>query len=386
MTGAAERGRYAVRMLAAMILAASSPLFCVSAGAADFYQGKQVTIVVGFTAGGTYDATARLFARHLGRHLPGKPTVIVRNMPGAGSLVATMSLYGSLPKDGTALGVVGGGVALEPLLGNPQANYDPRRFNWIGGRTRDHFLCLVWHTVPVHTLADATRRETVMGATGPGSRTMTYPKALNELVGTKFKIVSGYPGGNEITLALERGEVEGYCGWALGSIKTRAPDWLRDGKIRPLAQFTLSKAADLPNVPLASDLAGSEQARRAVEFLATDSVLAWPLVAPPDLPAERLDELRAAFDAMLKDPQLLAEAAGQGLDIDPVSGVEISGACAPPLWHAARRARSRAEDQRFALAMCLKLTRARHKLFEQSGFGNSFDHFIGSRQQQGWHR
>src|SRR4029079_10735401 len=306
------------------ILAASLLLSGSAARAADFYQGKQVTIVVGFSAAGTYDATARLFARHLGRHLAGKPTVIVRNMPGAGSLVATNSLYSSLPKDGTTLGVVGGGIVLEPLLNNPQATYDARRFNWIGGRTPDNFLCLVWHTVPVNALRDVMRRETVVGATGPGSRTLTYPKALNELTGTKFKIVSGYPGGNEITLALERGEVEGYCGWALGSIKTRAPDWIRDGKIRPLAQFTLSKSGVLPKVPLATELASTENGRRAIEFLAADLVRAWPLVAPPDVPAERVAELRAAFNAMMRDPQLLADAAGQGLDIDPVSGGEIA--------------------------------------------------------------
>lgn len=304
-------------VLATLMLATLSP------GGAQFYAGKQVTIVVGFSTGGTYDATARLFARHLGKHLPGRPTVIVRNQPGAGSLVATMSLYGSAPKDGTVLGVVGGGIALEPLLGNPQAQYDPRRFNWIGGRTRDHFLCLVWHTVPVKTLADVTGRETVVGATGPGSRTLTYPRALNELLGTKFKVVSGYPGGNEITLAMERGEVEGYCGWALGSIKTRAPEWIRDGKVRPLAQFAFSKAPELPDVPLAGDLPKTEKGRRAIEFFAADSILAWPLVAPPDVPAERVAEIRAAFDAMMKDPQLLAEAAAQGLDVDPVGGAEI---------------------------------------------------------------
>ena len=309
--------------IALTIAASVLPFRGTSAVAVDFYQGKQVTIVVGFSSAGTYDATARLFARHIGKYLPGKPTVIVRNMPGAGSLIATNSLYTSMPKDGTTLGVVGGGVVLEPLLGNAQANYDPRRFNWIGGRTRDNFLCLVWHTVPVQTLKDVTTRETVVGATGPGSRTLTYPKALNELLGTKFRIVSGYPGGNEITLALERGEVEGYCGWALGSIKTRAPDWIRDGKIRPLAQFTLAKTADLPNVPLASDLADTDKARRAIEFLAADSVLAWPLVAPPDVPAERMAEIRSAFMAMMKDPELLSEAATQGLDIDPVSGTEI---------------------------------------------------------------
>jgi len=306
------------------ILAAALSLAASAASAADFYQGKQVTIAVGFSAAGTYDATARLFARHLGKHLAGKPTVIVRNMPGAGSLVATNSLYSSLPKDGTTLGVVGGGIVLEPLLNNPQATYDARRFNWIVGRTPDNFLCLVWHTVPVNALQDVMRRETVVGATGPGSRTLTYPKALNELTGTKFKIVSGYPGGNEITLALERGEVEGYCGWALGSIKTRAPDWIRDGKIRPLAQFTLAKSGVLPNVPLATDLASTDNGRRAIEFFAADSVLAWPLVAPPDVPAERVAELRAAFNAMMQDPQLLAEAATQGLDIDPVSGAEIA--------------------------------------------------------------
>jgi len=306
------------------ILAAALSLAASAASAADFYQGKQVTIVVGFSAAGTYDATARLFARHLGKHLAGKPTVIVRNMPGAGSLVATNSLYSSLPKDGTTLGVVGGGIVLEPLLNNPQATYDARRFNWIGGRTPDNFLCLVWHTVPVNALQDVMRRETVVGATGPGSRTLTYPKALNELLGTKFKIVSGYPGGNEITLALERGEVEGYCGWALGSIKTRAPDWIRDGKIRPLAQFTLAKSGVLPNVPLATDLASTDNGRRAIEFFAADSVLAWPLVAPPDVPAERVADLREAFNAMMQDPQLLAEAATQGLDIDPVSGAEIA--------------------------------------------------------------
>ena len=151
----------AARTFGALIAAT---IVCGTAGAAEFYQGKQVTIVVGFSSAGTYDATARLFARHLGRHLPGNPNVIVRNMPGAGSLVATNSLYASAPKDGTTLGVIGGGVVLEPLLGNPQATYDPRRFNWIGGRTRDNFLCLVWHTVPVHSLQDATRRENIVGA------------------------------------------------------------------------------------------------------------------------------------------------------------------------------------------------------------------------------
>jgi tripartite-type tricarboxylate transporter receptor subunit TctC len=297
-------------------------LSAASAKAADFYQGKQITIIVGFSAGGTYDATARLFARHLGRHLAGNPTVIVRNMPGAGSLAATVHIYTTAPKDGTVLGVVGGGTVLEPLLGNPQAKYDAQRFNWLGGRTRDTFLCVVWHTVPVKSIDDVKRRETIVGSTGPGSRTLTYPKALNELIGTKFKIVTGYPGGNDITLALERGEVEGYCGWALDSIRSRAPQWLRDGTIRPLAQFTLAKNA-LPDIPLGRDLVGTEKGRQAIDLLTADSLFAWPLMAPPDLPTERVAELRAAFDAMSKDPQFLTDAATQNLEVDAVSGAEM---------------------------------------------------------------
>jgi tripartite-type tricarboxylate transporter receptor subunit TctC len=316
MRGDDRRKAFAVATLIAAIC------LTLPARAADFYQGKQITIVVGFSTGGTYDVTARLWSRYLGKHLAGNPSVIVRNMPGSGSLVATNHLYNAAPKDGTTLGVVGGGAVLEPLLGNQQAKYDGRRFNWIGGRSRDNFLCAVWHTVPVQTIQDVVKRETVVGSTGPGSRTLSYPKALNELVGTKFKIVTGYPGGNEITLALERGEVEGYCGWALGSIMQRAPQWLKDGTVRALAQFTLSKP-DLPNVPVASDLPPTQTGKQAIELLAADSVLAWPLLAPQDLPPERVRELRTAFNAMMKDPELMAEAGKQGLEIDPVSGEEM---------------------------------------------------------------
>jgi tripartite-type tricarboxylate transporter receptor subunit TctC len=304
---------------AAVIFLATGP---VHAPAADFYQGKQITIVVGFSSGGTYDVTARLWARYLGKHLAGQPTVVVRNMPGSGSLVAALHAYNAAAKDGTVLAVVGGGTVLEPLLGNPQATYDARRFNWIGGRSRDNFLCAVWHTAPVKTIQDVMTRETVVGSTGPGSRTLSYPKALNELIGTRFKVVTGYPGGNEITLALERGEVEGYCGWALGSIMTRAPQWLRDGMIRPLVQFTLARP-ELPNVPVASELPRTPAGRQAIDFLAADSVLAWPLLAPPDLPAARVNELRSAFDAMMKDPELITEAGKQRLEVDPVSGREL---------------------------------------------------------------
>jgi tripartite-type tricarboxylate transporter receptor subunit TctC len=311
-------------MLRACTLTIAATIAAAAPGAAraestPFYQGKQITIVVGFTTGGTYDATARLFARHPGKHLAGNPSVIVRNMPGSGSLVAALHLYGAAPRDGTALGVIGGGVVLEPLLGNPQAKYDARRFNWIGGRTKDNIVCATWNKVPVRTMADVVKRETVVGATGPGSRTLTHPRAFNELLGTKFKIVSGYPGGNEITLAVERGEVEGYCGWSVGSIVNRASSWLHDGTLTLLAQFT----RDLPNVPVARDLVPTETGKRAIDFLSADVVLAWPLMAPPDLPAERVKELRAAFLAMMIDPELRAEAAKQKLEAAAVPGGEM---------------------------------------------------------------
>lgn len=304
--------------IAAAIMAA---LDTALAEGTPFYQGKQITIVAGFTIGGTYDATARLFARHLGKHLAGHPSVIVRNMPGSGSLVATLHLTSAAPKDGTTLGVVGGGVVLEPLLGNPQAKYDARRLNWIGGRTKDNIVCATWNRVPVRTMADVTKRETVVGATGPGSRTLTHPRAFNELLGTKFKIVSGYPGGSEITLAVERDELEGYCGWSVGSIVNRASNWLHDGTLTLLAQFT----RDLPNVPVARDLVPTESGKRVIDFLSADVVLAWPLVAPPDLPVARVSELRSAFRAMMNDPELRADAARLKLETEPVPGREMQG-------------------------------------------------------------
>lgn len=312
-----------MRATLAIALSCCATVFVAPARAQGAFEGKQLSIVVGFSPGGTYDAMARLYARYMVKYLPGKPTAIVRNMPGAGSLVAANHVYSAAPKDGTTLGIVGGNVAIEPLLSPDKARYDGRRFAWIGGRSRDHILCLVWHTVPVRTFADLATREVVVGGTGPGSRTLTNPRVLNDQAGARLKIISGYPGGNEITLALEKGEVEGYCGWALGSIKQRAPDWLRDGRIRPLVNFSYVPAPDLPGVPLAHDLAKTETGREAIRFLEADSVLAWPMLAPPDMAPERVMELRSAFDQMMKDPEALAEAAKQGLEMEPVAGLEL---------------------------------------------------------------
>ena len=311
-------------LLAALGLAlgATPRMTCSPARAADFYQGKTVTIIVGFTAGGGYDLTARLYARHWGRFIPGNPSIVVSNLPGAGSAVAATSLYTATPQDGTRLGVIAGGAVIEPLLGT-QAKYDARRFQWIGGRATEPSVCALWHEANVKTFADALKMEATVGASGPGSRTVTYPRLLNDLVGAKFKVVSGYPGGNEISLAMERREVDGHCGLAWGSAKGRLADWLKSGKLNMIAQFALTRAPDLPDVPTAGEFAKNETDRKAIEFLESDAVLAWPLLAPPGAPAERVAELRASFVAMLKDPQFLADAEKQKLDIEPVSGDEL---------------------------------------------------------------
>ena len=200
-------------------------------------------------------------------------------------------------------------------------------------------------------MADVTKRETVVGATGPGSRTLTHPKAFNELLGTKFKVVSGYPGGTEITLAMERGEVEGYCGWAIGSIKNRAPHWLTDGTITLLNQFT----RELPKVPVARDMMPTEIGRRVMDFLSADAVLAWPFVAPPGLPAERVNELRAGFLAAMNDPELKAEADKLKLEVAPVAGTEMQELVGSALCLAAGRDRTGEEDQQRAVRTWLTM-------------------------------
>ncbi len=290
-----------------------------------FYQGKTITIVVGFTPGGTYDQMARFYAQHMGAYIPGHPTIVVQNMPGAGSMVATETLFNTAPRDGTRLGVVGGGTVWEPILGNPQATYDSRQFAWIGGMSRDDITCATWDrpNVPIRAIADVKTRETIVGATGPGSRTLSIPKALNELVGTKFKIVSGYPGGTELGLALQKGEIEAYCGWALGALKRSASDAYREHKLRFLVQFSTYRAPELGDVPLAVDLAPNERARQVMEFLTSDSVLAWTLLAPPGLPPDRVVTLRTAFDTMMKNPDIVAEGAKEQLDINPIAGTEL---------------------------------------------------------------
>jgi tripartite-type tricarboxylate transporter receptor subunit TctC len=288
----------------------------------DFYRGRQIEMIIGYSPGGTYDLYARLVARFLGNYIPGKPTIVPRNMPGAGSRAAVKWVYSVGPRDGTVLATADQSLAVEQAMGDKQLDIDTTKLIYIGNPNADNNTTATWYTSGVKTIEDAKAKSVVMGATG-GSTSSQYPKAMNALIGTRFKIVLGYPGGNDINLAMEKGEVDGRGSNAWGSWKATRPDWLRDKKINILVQIGLTKAPDLPDVPLLIDLAANEEDRAIFRLLSASSTIGRPIFTSPGVPAERVNVLRAAFDRMVKDPMFLAEAGKEHFDINPVSGVEM---------------------------------------------------------------
>jgi tripartite-type tricarboxylate transporter receptor subunit TctC len=290
---------------------------------AEFYQGKSIDLTIGYSAGGGYDVYARLLARHLGRHIPGNPMIVPKNMPGAGSLVLGNWLYNVAPKDGTVFGTVGRGVAFDPLLGSTKAQFDASRFTWIGSMNDEVSVCVAWHTTGITRLEDVMKRELTVGGSGPVADTDQFPKVLNETIGTRFKIISGYPGGNDIDLAMERGEVMGRCGWSWSSVVATHKHWLDERKISVLVQLSLSKHADLPKVPLIMDFARNDEEKQIFKLVFARQTMGRPFVAPPDIPSERAAMLREAFAQCMKDAAFLAEAQKMALEINPVSGDTI---------------------------------------------------------------
>ena len=290
---------------------------------ADFYKGKQVTIMVGFTPGGSSSLYAQGVARHMGRFLPGNPSFIVQHVPGAGGLVLANNLYNTVPRDGTAFGITGRTAPIEPLLGNANAKFDGRKFNWLGTANVETTTCLAWHTSPVKTLQDAMRRELVVGGTGADATEVVFPKAVNKLVGTRFKIVVGYQSSAEMNLAMERGELAGNCGLGWTIVKLRKPDWLKNNKISILFQMGLRKHPDLAAVPLISDFARTPEDRQVFEFLFAPQDMGRPFFAPPGVAPERVQALREAFERTLKDAQFLAEADRMGLEVQHGGGEAI---------------------------------------------------------------
>jgi tripartite-type tricarboxylate transporter receptor subunit TctC len=290
---------------------------------ADFYKGKQVSIMVGFTPGGSSSLYAQALGRHMGRYLPGSPSFIVQHVPGAGGLVLANNLYNTVPRDGSAFGITGRTAAIEPLLGNANAKFDGRRFGWIGTANVEYTTCTLWHTARVKTLQDALTMEAIVGGSGADATEVVFPKAANKLVGTKFKIVLGYPGSTELLLAMERGETEGFCGIGWTFLKLRKGDWLRDKKVNILYQMSMTKHPELPDVPAIIDYAKTPEDRKVFEFLFAPQEMGRPFFAPPGVPADRLAALRRAFEQTLKDLAFLADADKMGVEVQHVGGEAI---------------------------------------------------------------
>jgi len=287
----------------------------------DFYKGKNIRFIIGYSPGGGYDTYARLVARHLADHIPGRPIIFVENMPGAASRVAAAYVYKAAPRDGTVLATADQSLALEQTLGDP-LGFDMRRFNFIGNPNVDNNTTATWAASGVATLEDAKQREVAVGATG-GSPSSQYPIVMNAILGTKFKVVLGYPGGADIDLAMERGEVMGRGSNSWASWKATQPEWLRDHKINILVQIGLTKAPDLQEAPLLTDLMTNAADRDLVTLLSSPVEIGRPVFTTPDAPPERVAILRAAFDEMLHDPAFLEDARKQRLDISSASGLEV---------------------------------------------------------------
>lgn len=289
----------------------------------DFYKGKTITIVVGFTPGGGYDLNARAIARFLGKHIPGNPTVVIQNMPGAGSLIAANYLANRALKDGTVIASFSRSTIFEPLLGNKSALFDPRQLSWIGSPGQEADVVMVNASSSVRSVQDLKNNKVVVGTTGSGADTAVVPLLLNSIFGTNIKIVSGYPGASEILLATERGEVDGIAGLSFGYLKASRPAWLAERHARLIMQFGTRPLPELDGLPSALDLA-PEADRKLVEFFLARLTIAWPLAAPPNVPSDRLIALRQGFEATMIDQDYLREAIRQNIEVAPVSAQVIT--------------------------------------------------------------
>jgi tripartite-type tricarboxylate transporter receptor subunit TctC len=308
-----------------LVLAAAMAVSLPASGAAQPAEtiDRPVTIYVAGTAGGGIDLFARLVGRHIGRHVPGNPSVTVQDMPGAGGIRAANFLAQQAPRDGTAIGTFAGGPILEPLIGARQTSYDMSQFTWIGALTTDVGLCLSWGPSPFKTIDDVRKQQMIVAGTGAGSDTDTWPVILNEVLGTRFKVVTGYLGTKETVLAIERGEAHGRCIFSLSALKAAKPDWLREKKVNFLLQVGLAKNREFPDVPLIFDLVAKPDDRQMLELLVGPTAMARPFAAPPGVPEGKATILRRAFDATMKDAAFLAEAGKMQADISPTSGEEV---------------------------------------------------------------
>ena len=309
---------------AALTLALAMAQPAAAQAPADFFKGKTLTIYVGLSAGGGYDMNARLLSRHIGKYIPGNPTVVVRNMPGAGGLVMTNHVANVSPKDGLHLGAPQRGVPFEPLLGqDSKAKFDPRTLNWIGSVNSDTSLALVHKRTGIKTWKDLRNRDTIIAGTGVGTESVVVPYVLRNLMGLKFKVIAGFPGGSEMNLALARGEVDGRGTFSWTSLKPNYKEWVESGDYVMLFQMGLRKHRDLPDVPLVIDLAETEDLKRLLKIQFTAFELGRPIFAAEGVPADRIATLRKAFDDSMKDKDLQLEAEKSDQEVNPMTGQEM---------------------------------------------------------------
>jgi len=294
----------------------------VTSGAcADFYQGKTLKLVIGYSAGGGYDLYARMLAKYFGTHIPGNPTVVPTNMEGAGSLRAANYLYSAAPKDGTVIGTFSRSFAIAPLIST--APFDARKFTWLGSVTKDVSVCITWHSSAIKSWNDMMSRQFVAGGEAAGSDPNIFALMYKNVFGANVKLVSGYPGTNDIMLAMERGEVHGLCGISWSTIKARHAEWISQNKINVPVQAAMQRDPQLPSVPLVFELAKNEEQTQILKLLIATQVLARPFAAPPEVPIDRTQILRKAFDDTMSDPDFRAEADKLSIDVNPISGPSI---------------------------------------------------------------
>jgi tripartite-type tricarboxylate transporter receptor subunit TctC len=310
-------------------LFATALLACIPASAQapqPFYKGKQIVMLIASGAGGGYDAYARALARHLGAHIPGNPAIVPKNAPGAGGLIAANTLFNSSAPDGLTLAGLTNGAAMDPLFGERAARFDGQKFAWLGSMGKLENICVTWKAKSQITRIEQARaREVTVSATGATGNSAIMPKIVNTFLGTKFKVIGGYVEGAGQTLALERGEVDGICGLSYSTLKAAHPDYFRDNKLNIILQIGLEKLKDLPNVPNAIDLVSDPDNKKVLELILIRQEMGRPFALPPGTPADRVAILRSAFEATLKDPAFLTEAAKLQLDIDPLTGPQIEG-------------------------------------------------------------
>ncbi|MFM1816475.1 MAG: hypothetical protein RLZ98_3170 [Pseudomonadota bacterium] len=321
MTATNMRNLRPIVCAAALYLGLSTPILAQQS-VADFYTGKTIKVIVGFGPGGGYDTYARLAARHLGRHVPGKPALVVQNMPGGGGMSAANHLFHIAPKDGTAIGALHTNISFNQVIGDKNVKYDVRRFTSMGRMSGTIDVHYASAASGVKSFAELRQREVVVAGTGPGNNSVVYPRVLNALMGTKLKILSGFKGTTAANLALERGEADMVLKpWE--AIKSGNADWLRDGKINLILQYSMERAAELKNVPAVIEFAETDEQRQILQLLVGSADIGRSLTLPPDIPKARVEALQAAFMDMSKDPVMLADAKKQRLDVEPLHGQNV---------------------------------------------------------------